>query len=278
MKMNSEYILKIDSITTSFSKNLDVLRGENKAQRFNVIDELSLEIPTNKITALIGGNGAGKTTLFNVVSGLMHTDSGRIFFNNNKKTNLIGLKPHAITRLGIGRLFQDNHIFLGMTVLENMMISDSDRYGEAPFFSLLRPKKIFRREKEKALKAKNIFRELFGEPNPFWDKKDSTAGSLSYGQQRLLALARIFMGDYRLVLLDEPTSGINPDLIDVISAIIKRMPEEKGITVFLIEHNMKFVLEISNYCNFMSHGRIAAFGTPRDVIGNKEVRRIYLGA
>ena len=278
MKMGSVYILEIDSITKGFSKNVDNVRGEEEDQRFNIIDELSLVVPTNKITALIGGNGAGKTTLFNVVSGFLHTDSGNAFFNNNEKTDLTGMKPHSITRLGIGRLFQDNHIFLGMTVLENMMIADSNRYGEAPFFSLLHPKKNQNREDERTQKAKNIFRELFDEPNPFWEKKNDPAGSLSYGQQRLLALARLFMGEYCLVLLDEPTSGINPNLIDAISAMIKRMVAEKGITVFLIEHNMRFVLEISDYCNFMSHGRITAFGTPKDVIGDNEVRRIYLGA
>ncbi len=278
MNMSSDYILEIESVTKGFSENIVNIRGNEGYERFNIIDELSLVVPTNKITALIGGNGAGKTTLFNVVSGFIHTDSGNAFFNNNEKTDLIGMKPHRITRLGIGRLFQDNHIFLGMTVLENMMIADSNRCGEAPFFSLLHPKKNQNREDERTQKAKDIFQELFGTSNPFWAKRDDPAGSLSFGQQRLLGLARLFMGEYSLVLLDEPTSGINPNLIRDILGIIKRMVAEKGATIFLIEHNMRFVLEIADFCNFMSHGQITAFGTPKDVIGDNEVRRTYLGA
>lgn len=271
-------MLEIESVTKGFSKNIINIRGEENDERFNIINDLSLIVPANKITALIGGNGAGKTTLFNVISGFIHTDFGNIFFSNKERTNLIGLEPHCITRLGIGRLFQDNHIFLSMTVLENMMIADSNRYGEVPFISMFSPKKNQDLENEKAQKAKNIFQELFGASNPFWTKKDDPAGSLSFGQQRLLGLARLFMGEYSLVLLDEPTSGINPNLIRDISGIIKRMVAEKGTTIFLIEHNMRFVLEIADFCNFMSHGQITAFGTPKDVIGDNEVRRTYLGA
>lgn len=278
MNMSSDYILEIKSVTKGFSKNIVNIRGNEGDERFNIIDDLSLMMPTNKITALIGGNGAGKTTLFNVISGFIHADSGNIFFSNKERTNLIGLEPHRITRLGIGRLFQDNHIFLSMTVLENMMIADSNRYGELPFISMFSPKRNRTFENKKAQKAKDIFQELFGASNPFWTKKDDPAGSLSFGQQRLLGLARLFMGEYSLVLLDEPTSGINPNLIRDILGIIKRMVAEKGTTIFLIEHNMRFVLEIADFCNFMSHGQITAFGTPKDVIGDNEVRRTYLGA
>ena len=276
--MDSEYILEIESITKGFSKNIVNIRGEEEDERFNVIDELSLMVEANKITALIGGNGAGKTTLFNVISGFIAADSGDVYYNNKKRINLIGIKPHDIARLGIGRLFQDNHIFLGMSVMENMMIADSNRYGEVPFLSLLYPKKTQQLEDERTKKAKNIFKELFGEPNPFWEKRDDPAGSLSFGQQRLLSLARLFMGEYSLALLDEPTSGINPNLIQNILWIIKKMVAERGVTVFLIEHNMRFVLEIADFCIFMSHGKITAFGTPKDVIGDNEVRRTYLGA
>jgi ABC-type branched-subunit amino acid transport system ATPase component len=278
MKMGSEYILEIESVTKGFSKNIANIRGEEDDERFNIIDDLSLMVPKNKITALIGGNGAGKTTLFNVISGFMDADSGNIFFSNKEKINLIGMQPHCITRLGIGRLFQDNHVFPRMTVLENMIIADSNRYGELPFISMFSPKKNQDLEDNRAQRAKDIFQELFGASNPFWEKKDDPTDSLSFGQQRLLSLARLFMGDYSLVLLDEPTSGINPNLVRDILGIIKKMVAEKKITAFLIEHNMRFVLEIADFCNFMSHGCITAFGTPKDVIGDNEVRKTYLGA
>ena len=276
--MHSEYILEIESVTKGFSKNIVNLRGEEDNERFNIIDELSLMVPKNKVTALIGGNGAGKTTLFNVISGFIDADSGNIFFSNKERINLIGLQPHCITRFGIGRLFQDNHIFLGMTVLENMMIADSNRYGELPFISMFSPKKNQDSEDNRTQKAKDIFQELFGASNPFWGKRDDPTDSLSFGQQRLLGLARLFMGDYSLILLDEPTSGINPNLVRDILGIIKKMVAEKEISIFLIEHNMRFVLEIADFCNFMSHGCITAFGTPKDVIGDNEVRKTYLGA
>ena len=132
-------------------------------------------------------------------------------------------------------------------------------------------------EQERIEKAQKIFIDLFGESNPFREKKDDPAKSLSYGQQRLLGLARLFMGSYDLVLLDEPTAGVNPQIIQQAMAIIRRMVKENGVTVFLIEHNMKVVLDLADFCSFMSHGKITAFGTPEDVIGNDEVRRTYLG-
>ena len=275
--MKNEYILEIESVVKSFSRNIINVRGVEEDERFYIIDDLSLTVPLRKITALIGGNGAGKTTLFNVISGFVPADSGKVFFYNQRKIKLMDLQPYKITRLGIGRLFQDNHIFLNMTVLDNMLIADSNRYGELPFISLCYPKRNRSFENERIQKAKKVFRELFGDSNPFWGKRNDPASSLSYGQQRLLGLARLFMGEYSLVLLDETTSGINPDLIKDILKIIKKMVEEKGVTVFLIEHNMKFVLQIAHFCSFMSDGKVMAFGTPKDVIGDDEVRITYLG-
>jgi branched-chain amino acid transport system ATP-binding protein len=174
-------------------------------------------------------------------------------------------------------MFQDTHIFPEMTVLENMLIADKRKYGEQPFISLFKSKKSQRIEKERIDAAKSIFYELFGEDNTLWNKRNEAAGVLSYGQQRLLGLARIFMGNYKLVLLDEPTSGINPQLIAKILEIIKKMVKEKDMAVLLIEHNMKVVLDIADFCSFMSHGKITAFGTPDDVLGNDAVRKDYLG-
>ena len=231
-----------------------------------------------QVWILAGGNGAGKTTLFNIISGFMTADSGDIVYQKDRGTlSLIDMPSYKRTRVGIGRMFQDTHIFPGMTVLENMLLADENTFGELAFVSIFRPKKNKAIEAQRIKKVKKIFKALFGEPNPFWHKKDELAGSLSFGQQRLLGLARLFMANYNLVLLDEPTAGVNPQIIQQVLAIIRSMVEEMGATVFLIEHNMKVVLDIADFCSFMSHGKITAFGTPEDVIGNDEVRKTYLG-
>jgi len=273
-----DIILQIDSVKKSFVRNIINVRGEDDDERFYIIDDLDLLIPRARITALIGGNGAGKTTLFNIVSGFIPPDSGDVLYGQNgKQKSLLGLSAHKITRMGVGRLFQDTHVFSNMTVLENMLVADNDVFGEVPFISLFKQRKDKDKEAERILKAEKIFTELFGTANPFWAQKDKYAKDLSYGQQRLLGLARLFMGKYSLVLLDEPTAGVNPKIIEQAMAIIRRLVNEQGVTVFLIEHNMKVVLDLADFCSFMSHGKITAFGTPEDVIGNDEVRRTYLG-
>ena len=276
--MDNGVILKIDDLTKSFTRNIVNVRGEAENERFNIIDKLDLEIVKGKITALIGGNGAGKTTLFNIISQFVNADSGNIeYYHGDETTSLLKLQPDKIYRKGIGRLFQDNHIFLDMTVTENMLIADDNRFGEKPFLSLFKSKKNNEIEKNRIEKMEGIFIKLFGENNEFWEKRNDLARSLSYGQQRLLGLARIFMSKYKIVLLDEPTAGVNPKIINKICTIIKKMPQKDGLTVFLIEHNMKVVENVADWCCFMSDGKITAVGSSKDVIGNPDVRKTYLG-
>jgi len=276
--MNNDTILYIDSIRKGFVRNIINVRGKDEDERFYVLEDIDLEVPKGKVTALIGGNGAGKTTLFNIISGFFRADDGKIDFKpNGSLKGITGLKPYKIARLGIGRMFQDNHIFQNMTVLENMLIADDNFSGEKPYDSMIYIKKTNVIEKQRIEKAEKIFTDLFGADNPFLKMKDDKAKNLSYGQQRLLGLARLLMGDYKLLLLDEPTSGVNPAIVEKIKEIIKYFVEEKGLTVFLIEHNMKFVLDIADFCHFMSRGIIAVSGTPEDIIGNPDVRKTYLG-
>ncbi len=276
--MREDIILEIESLKRSFVRNIINIRGESDDERFYIIDDLNLRIPKGTVTALIGGNGAGKTTLFNIISGFMDVSEGEILFRTNGSTeNITKMKPDKIAKAGIGRMFQDNHIFHGMTVLENMLVADENNFGEIPFLSFFNFKKDKKIEKDKIDKVEEIFNNLFGNNNQFWVKRFDKAGSLSYGQQRLLGLARLLMGNYKLLLLDEPTSGVNPGIIGQIKSIIRLFVTEKDMTVFLIEHNMKFVLDIADFCLFMSQGKITAFGTPEEIIGNDEVRRIYMG-
>jgi len=276
--MNSDTILNIDSIRKSFVRNIVNVRGKDEDERFYLLDDIDLLVPKRKVTALIGGNGTGKTTLFNIISGFFKADQGKISFKpNGKPVELTGLTAYKIARRGIGRMFQDNHIFQNMTVLENMLIADDNFSDEKPYDSIIYFKKTNVIEKQRIEKAEQIFTDLFGDDNPFLKMKNDKAKNLSYGQQRLLGLARLLMGDYKLLLLDEPTSGVNPVIVEKIKEIIKYFVEQKGLTIFLIEHNMKFVLDVADFCHFMSKGIIATGGTPEDIIGNTEVRKNYLG-
>lgn len=276
--MNSDSILNIESIRKSFVRNIINVRGKDEDEKYYILDDIDLILPKGKVTALIGGNGTGKTTLFNIISGFYKPDEGKITFKpNGKEIELTGLEAYRIARLGIGRMFQDNHIFQNMTVLENMLIADSNFFGELPFQSIIFNRKNNSIEKQRREKAETIFIDLFGNDNPFLKMKNDKAKNLSYGQQRLLGLARLLMGDYKLLLLDEPTSGVNPVVVEKIKEIIKYFVEQKQMSVFLIEHNMKFVLDVADFCHFMSKGIIATGGTPEDIIGNPEVRKTYLG-
>ena len=270
--MNS--ILDIKSISKTFSKGK---KKNGDTRQFNLIDELDLSIERGKITSLIGGNGTGKTTLFNMISGFLEADQGEITFLNGNKFQLNGMPSHKREQLGIGRLFQDNHIFPDLTVFENMIIAHEDDFGEFPLEILFRTKKSKTLEEQRKEKAKQTFEMLFGSKNVFWEKREHLAKNMSYGQQRLLGLARLFMANYKLVLLDEPTAGVNPKLLDTISEIIKRMVIENDMSVFLIEHNMHFVKQISDICAFINKGKIEIIGTPDEVIANKKVQDSYLG-
>ena len=262
-------VLEISSVKKTFSHK----NGESS----HVLKDFDLKVEENKITALIGGNGSGKTTLFNIISGLIAPDSGELYFYNGKRTDLRKMTPDGIARSGIGRMFQDNHIFKGLSVIENLLIAHNDTFGELPFISLIKPTEYEVRESKRLEQAKEVLKLLFSDNKSFLKMTDEKAGNLSYGQQRLLGLARLFMQDYKLILLDEPTTGVNPNLISKISEIIKMLVSENKVTVFLIEHNMKFVKDNADICAFLNDGQVSQIGMPSEVINNPFVRKIYLG-
>lgn len=271
-------ILHIHSVSKSFSHNIKKLNGDVSKEEYCVLDHIDLQVQRGKITAIIGSNGAGKTTLFNIVSGLLNTDGGELFYTpNGREYNLRKTSPYKLARIGIGRMFQDNHIFPKLTVLENMLIADTDPYGENAIATFFYPRKKRRIESERKQKAEQIFELLFGKANAFWEKKDEDAETLSYGQQRLLGLARLFMGNYELVILDEPTAGVNPILVKEIAEIIRKMVNEKQMSVLLIEHNMPFVESVADFCVFLNNGKIETVGTVVEVLDNPHVRENYLG-
>lgn len=274
--MMIEDILTIKSLVKSFSRQFKNISGKDENEQYWAINQLSLSVPKGKVIALIGGNGAGKTTLFNIISGFVKSDSGSISYSiNNKDIELLNMAPHKIAQLGIGRMFQDNHIFPEMSVLDNMLIADSKQIREKPFMSLIFHKRVQQEEARRKIIVQDVFNNLFKDDNNFWKKREMKAGSLSYGQQRLLGLARLFMSDYNLILLDEPTAGVNPSVIEQIKILIRNFTKNNQ-TVLLIEHNLDVVQDIADFCCFMDQGRITIMGTPEDVIGNDEVRKSYI--
>ena len=241
---------------------------------FNLLDGVNLSVEKGKITALIGGNGAGKTTLFNIISGFEKGFSGSVLFEGND----ISLMPaHRISLIGMGRLFQGRQLMDDLTLMENMKIASDDTTGEMPFASLLWPQKVRQSEAKKEQKAIDILNKVFGEDNKYLKMLDTKASEFSYGEQRLIAMARLLMGNDRLLLLDEPTSGVNPRYIDRFRTIILEMVKQEGQTILLIEHNMSFVRSVADICHYLCGGRIVKSGKTNEVLDDEYVRKDYLG-
>lgn len=266
MSEQQPYILQLKDICISFTnahnETFDLLRGVN------------LNVEKGKITALVGGNGTGKTTLFNIISGFEKNYKGEVLFEGK---NFNRVPAHRISLMGIGRLFQDGQLMGGLTLMENMKLASNDITGEIPFSSLLFRKRWIQAEKKKEEQAREILTRLFGEDNEYLGLLDKEASAFSYGEQRILSLACMLMGGDRLLLLDEPTSGVNPFYIEKIKQIVKDMKETEGLTVLLIEHNMHFVRKVADVCAYLAEGEIVQVGETEKVLDNKTVRDSYMG-
>jgi ABC-type branched-subunit amino acid transport system ATPase component len=258
-------ILELKDISLSFTGGKD---------SFKILNGLNFNVPKGKITALIGGNGSGKTTLFNVISGFNTGYKGSVIFNGKPVDSL---SPGRIAQKGIGRLFQGKPLFQDLNLLDNMKLASNDCTGESPFSYLISKKKIDRKEQEKEKQAIEILTGIFGENNKYVAMLQHKGSDFSYGEQRLISLARLFMGNYSLLLLDEPTAGVNPMYINTIKQIILQMVADGKTTVLLIEHNMPFVNGIADHCAYVSDGNIKFQGTAGEVLNNQEVKNSYLG-
>ena len=233
-----------------------------------VLQEVHLEVPKGGVFGLIGPNGAGKTTVFNLTTGLLPVTGGTIRFQGN---DLAGMKPHEITRAGIARTFQNIRVFKEMSLLENVMVGMHANlsYGA---FGLLTSSGLFRSEERR---ARDRARELLS-----WVKLDQKASdiadNLSYGEQRKLELARALATDPTLLLLDEPVAGMNStEKTDLMVEI--RNISARGYTIFMIEHDMRFVMGLCEHIAVLNFGRIIARGGPDQIRNDPQVIEAYLG-
>jgi ABC-type branched-subunit amino acid transport system ATPase component len=224
--------------------------------------DVSLDVPAGSIVGLIGPNGSGKTTLFNSIVGFHPIDGGSIRFEGREVSRL---RVPQIARLGLIRTFQQTRVYGEMDCLRNMMISIPTR--EAGFLSMFwgfPPEMVERAER---------LLEFVG----LYEKRRLLAGDLSFGQQKLLEFAMALMAEPRMLLLDEPTAGINPTLINELVDRLRRANAEMGVTLLVIEHNMRVVMNLAQRIYCLAHGRMLADGSPQEIMANPQVVEAYLG-
>lgn len=251
----------------------NILEAQNVTKQFGgltAVNRVDFVIEQGSITSLIGPNGAGKTTFFNMITGLYVPTSGSIVFDG---TLLGGLKPNMVTALGIGRTFQNIRLFSNMTALENVLVGQHVRLKSGLLGALLRTKRV----RDEEAHARQVAFELLEYVGLGAERADEHSRNLPYGDQRRLEVARALATDPKLLLLDEPTAGMNPQETDELTALIRRIRDERGITVLLIEHDMKVVMGISERVTVLDHGAKIAEGSPETVRENEQVIEAYLG-
>src|SRR5689334_20561973 len=224
---------------------------------------VSLSVPRGRITGLIGPNGSGKTTLFNSIVGYHPIDSGSIRFEGREISNL---RVQEIARLGLLRTFQTTRIYGKMNCMQNMLISTPRRHETV--------RDMFERERPEAVERAEHLLAFVG----LYEKRFLRSGSLSFGQQKLLEFAMALMNEPTVLLLDEPTAGINPTLINGLLDRLKRANVEFGITMLIIEHNMRVIMNMASKIYCLAHGELLAAGGPADIQRDQNVIDAYLGA
>ena len=257
------------------SQPMPLLELHGVAKHFGglyALSGLDLHVNEGEIVSVIGPNGAGKSTMFNVVTGLYGPDEGEIRFRDQP---LVGLAPNQITRLGIARTFQTVHLFPNMTVLENAMVGQHCRTRSGVFGAVFRPPRTRREEERIRAKAKECL-EFFGSRLAGY-RQEQPAFVLSYANRRRLEMARAMSTEPHLILLDEPTAGMNPRETLELRDHIVRMRDERGFTVLVIEHDMRVVKGVSDRVVALDYGRKIAEGTYEEVANDPQVVEAYLG-
>lgn len=232
------------------------------------VDGVCLELESGEIAGLVGSNGAGKTTLFNLITGFLSLDSGKISLDGER---IDGLSPYKIIRKGVARTFQITRALSRMSVMENMLLGPNNQTGESWWRRFLQVEKVWEEEEEYAEKAHSIldFFELY-------DLKDEYAGALSGGQKKLLELARALMLDPDIILLDEPFAGVNPSLENKLVDYLQRL-KAGGLTFLVIEHDMPLIDNLADHLFVMNDGKIIARGKLEEIKEDERVLKTYLG-
>jgi branched-chain amino acid transport system ATP-binding protein len=238
----------------------------------NAVDGVDLDVEAGEILSVIGPNGAGKTTLFNMVTGLYAPDEGAIHFDGH---NLVGLKPNQICSLGIARTFQTVRLFTNMSVLENAMVGQHCRTRSGVFGAVLRLPRTRAEERRVREEARSAL-SFFGSRLASY-REDQPAFALSYANRRRLEIARAMATNAKLILLDEPTAGMNPTETQEMTQLIGKLRDERGFTIVVIEHDMRLVKGVSDRVVALDYGRKIADGTYDHVANDERVIEAYLG-
>jgi branched-chain amino acid transport system ATP-binding protein len=234
------------------------------------VDDVTFAIPPRSIVSIIGPNGAGKTTFFNMLTGLYKPSRGRVTFDGREIT---GRRPDVITSRGVARTFQNIRLFATMSALENVLVGQHARMKASLFGSILRTPRVRREEREVREKARETLEYVGLKPEVF----DELSANLSYGDQRRVEIARALASGPKLLLLDEPTAGMNTQESARLTAFMEQLRDERGITILLIEHDMKVVMGVSERVTVLDHGEKIAEGQPGEVRANPRVVEAYLG-
>ena len=236
------------------------------------VKDLDIEVNEGEILSVIGPNGAGKTTAFNLITGLYDADRGEVRFLGK---NITGLKPNQITKAGIARTFQTVHLFPSMTVLENAMVGQHSRTRSGIFSTILALPTVFSEERRIREKAKDAL-DFFGSRLAGY-RHEMPASSLSYANRRRLEIARALATEPKVLLLDEPTAGMNPTETGELTEIIGRLRDQLGLTILIIEHDMRVVKGVSDKVVALDYGEKIAEGTYEEVAHDPRVIEAYLG-
>lgn len=237
------------------------------------VSNVSIQLEEKELVGLIGPNGAGKTTLFNLLTGVYEPSEGSVVFNENGKETLLNkMKPYAIADLGISRTFQNIRLFKDLTVLDNVLIGFNSKNKQGVLSSVLRFPSFYRKEaelKERSIELLKIF--------DMETELETLARNLPYGQQRRLEIIRALATQPKLLFLDEPAAGMNPQETAELTELIRKIHQEFGITIVLIEHDMSLVMDVCERLYVLEYGQLIAQGTPEEIKENKRVIQAYLG-